>query len=301
MSDAPVWYIGNHGQQTGPVSSRQIVDRIRAGQLTQAVYVYGPQLAGWTPIAAVPEFASAFHPTHTPPPSPPPRRAAPAAADQIDYEIAGSESSWVEITLDPGEACVAEPGALFYLDPGIELDPPAAGETIALTGYRNADRVRRRIAFAAPAPGRIVPLDLREFGGSLRCQGDAFLCAAKGISLASPRALLGRPGVAGLALHALEGAGLAFAHAGGTVVARDLLAKEGLRVDAACVLALEARLALEVQPIPGPPGAAGPTLAFLVGPGRIWLRSLPPARLVGRLARAGGVVRADDRAARPGG
>src|SRR5687767_12313073 len=104
MSDAPIWYIGKNGQQQGPLSSAQIGELIRGAEVDQTAYVYGPQLGGWTPISVVPQFAVLFHAAPLPPP--PPRSAAPAAADQIDFEIFGSEMQFVEITLDPGEACV---------------------------------------------------------------------------------------------------------------------------------------------------------------------------------------------------
>jgi uncharacterized protein (TIGR00266 family) len=313
VSDAPVWYVGQSGQQQGPMSSHQIIDAIRAGHVTQTAYVYGPELGAWTPISAVPQFAALFHAGHMPPP-PPPAAPAPAVADQIDYEIFGGEMQFVEVTLDPGEACVAEAGSFFYMDPGIEMQTVfgdgsqqalqagfmgklmqagkrlLTGESLFMTVYGNGDQVRRKVAFAAPYPGKIIPVDLREHRGQLLCQKDAFLCAAKGIAVGialQKKIGAGLFGGEGFILQKLEGAGLAFVHAGGTIVARDLAAGENLRLDTGCLVAFEQTVAYDIQWIGGVKsalfGGEGLFFASLTGPGRVWLQSLPFSRLAGRM------------------
>jgi uncharacterized protein (TIGR00266 family) len=317
MTDPAVWYLGLNGQQQGPLTGQQIHEMLRAGHVSQAAYVFGPEVSGWTPITAVPAFASAFHPGQLPPPPPPPAGPAPTLADQIDFEIFGSEMQFVEITLDPGEACVAEAGSFFYMDPGIEMqtifgDGSAqsqqsgfmgkllqagkrvlTGESLFMTVFGNADRARRRVSFAAPYPGKIIPIDLRERRGTLLCQKDSFLCAAKGIAVGialNKKLGAGLFGGEGFILQKLEGQGLAFIHAGGTIVARDLAAGETVRLDTGCLVALDTTVNYDIQWIGGVKtalfGGEGLFFATLTGPGRVWLQSLPFSRLAGRMLAA---------------
>lgn len=316
MHDAVTWYIGVGGQQQGPLTAQQIFEMIRAGHVSQQAYVYGPEVPNWTPITAVPTFASAFQHGHAAAqPPPPPAGPAPTLADQIDFEIYGEEMQFVEITLDPGEACIAEAGSFFYMDTGMEMqtifgDGSAAssgfmgkllqagkrvltGESLFMTVFGNADNTRRRVSFAAPYPGKIIPVDLREYNGSLLCQKDSFLCAAKGISvgIAMTKKLgTGLFGGEGFILQKLEGQGLAFVHAGGTIVARDLAAGETLKVDTGCLVAFEPRVNYDIQWVGGVKtalfGGEGLFFATLTGPGRVWLQSLPFSRLAGRMLAA---------------
>jgi len=213
MSDGVVWYLGIQGQQQGPLGTQQIIDMIRAGQVDQTAYVYGQTHPQWTPIAQVAAFAPLFH-AQPPPPPPPPSGPAPLIADQIDFEIVGQEMQFVEIVLDPGEAAIAEAGSFFYMDPGIRMETifgdgsqvqqgffgklaagakrVLTGESLFMTVFGNGARERQKVAFAAPYPGKIVPIDLRQHGGTLLCQKDAFLCAAR----ASPSASHGTSGSA---------------------------------------------------------------------------------------------------------
>lgn len=319
MNDPQVWYVGINGQQQGPLGQQQIFEMVRAGHVTQGAYVYGPGLAAWTPITGVPQFAQAFHGAHLPPPPPPPpAAAAPAFADQIDYEIFGEEMQFVEVTLDPTEACVAEAGSFFYMDPDIEMQTVfgdgsaqhqqsgfmgkllsagkrlVTGESLFMTVFGNAGQERRRVAFAAPYPGKIIPVDLREFGGQLLCQKDAFLCAAKGIAVGvafHKKLGAGFFGGEGFLLQKLEGQGLAFVHAGGTIVARDLAPGETVRLDTGCLVAFEPRVNYDIKWIGGVKsalfGGEGLFFATLTGPGRVWLQSLPFSRLAGRMLAAG--------------
>jgi len=318
MSDASVWYIGIHGQQQGPVGTQQMIDLIRTGQLSTEAYVHGPGLAGWTPITQVAAFAPAFHGAAMPPPPPPPPVGpAPATADQIDFEIFGEEMQFVEITLDPGEAAVAEAGSFFYMEPGVEMktvfgDGSAqsdaqgfmgkllggakrllTGESLFMTIFGNAAGQRRKVAFAAPYPGKIIPMDLHQLGGTILCQKDAFLCAAKGISVGvalNKKVGAGLFGGEGFILQKLEGQGLAFVHAGGTIVTKELAPGEVLRLDTGCLVAFEPRVAYDIQWIGGLKsalfGGEGLFFATLTGPGRVWLQSLPFSRLAGRILAA---------------
>jgi uncharacterized protein (TIGR00266 family) len=315
MSDASVWFIGINGQQQGPVGTQQVIDLIRAGQVTAHAYVFSQGMAGWTPVTQVPAFASALRGGAMPPPPPP--GPAPTAADQIDFEIFGAEMQFVEITLDPGEAAVAEAGSFFYMDPGIEMQTVfgdgssqsqgqgfmgklldgakrvLTGESLFMTVFGNAGQGRRKVSFAAPYPGKIIPVDLRQHGGALLCQKDAFLCAAKGISVGiawNKKIGAGLFGGEGFILQKLEGQGLAFVHAGGTIVSKDLAPGETLRLDTGCLVALEPRVQYDIQWVGGFKtalfGGEGLFFATLTGPGRVWLQSLPFSRLAGRVLAA---------------
>jgi uncharacterized protein (TIGR00266 family) len=239
-----------------------------------------------------------------------------AAADVIDYEIFGEEMQFVEITLDPAEAAVAEAGSFFYMDPGIAMSTVfgdgkpmeqgflaklaqagkrmLTGESLFMTVYANQDAQRRKVAFAAPYPGKIIAMDLRALGGTLLCEKDAFLCAARGISvgIAFQKKLgVGLFGGEGFILQKLEGQGLAFVHAGGTIVARELAAGETLRIDTGCVVAFEPKVQYDVQWVGGVKsalfGGEGLFFAALTGPGKVWLQSLPFSRIARRMVAAG--------------
>ena len=324
MNDG-LWYIGINGQQQGPLGTQQVLDMIRTGHITQSAYVYGQASPKWTPILQVPTFAGAFH-SATPPPPPPPPGPAPTMADQIDFEVFGEEMQFVEITLDPGEAAVAEAGAFFYMDPGIKMETifgdgaqpqqgfmdklvagakrVLTGESMFMTVFGNAATARQKVSFAAPYPGKIIPIDLRAHGGTLLCQKDAFLCAAKGISVGiawNKKIGAGLFGGEGFILQKIEGNGLAFIHAGGTIVARELAAGETLRLDTGCLVAFEPKVNYDIQWVGGFKtalfGGEGLFFATLTGPGRVWLQSLPFSRLAGRMlaaAVASGFGRGDE-------
>jgi uncharacterized protein (TIGR00266 family) len=327
MNDGAIWYIGINGQQQGPLGTQQIIDMIRAGQVNQTAYVYGQSQPQWTPIASVPTFAPAFS-SAAPPPPPPPAGPAPVVADQIDFEIIGNEMQFVEIVLDPGEAAIAEAGAFFYMDPGIKMETifgdgsaqaqnqgffgklaagakrVLTGESLFMTIYGNGAPGRQKVAFAAPYPGKIIPVDLRQHDGVLLCQKDSFLCAAKGISVGiawNKKVGAGLFGGEGFILQKLEGQGLAFVHAGGTVVQKELAPGETLRLDTGCLVAFEPRVNYDIQWVGGFKtalfGGEGLFFATLTGPGRVWLQSLPFSRLAGRMlaaAVAAGFGRGDE-------
>lgn len=316
MNDASVWYIGINGQQQGPLATAAIIELIRSGQVNQTAYVYGQAQPQWTPIAQVAAFAPMFQNAQPPPPPPPPGPA-PMVADQIDFEVFGNEMQFVEIVLDPGEAAIAEAGAFFYMDPGIKMETifgdgshqaqqqgffgklaagakrVLTGESLFMTVFGNGAQTRQKVSFAAPYPGKIIPVDLRQHGGTLLCQKDAFLCAAKGIAVGiawNKKIGAGLFGGEGFILQKLEGQGLAFIHAGGTIVSKDLAAGETLRLDTGCLVAFEPRVNYDIQWVGGFKsalfGGEGLFFATLTGPGRVWLQSLPFSRLAGRMLAA---------------
>ncbi|MCX5741418.1 MAG: AIM24 family protein [Proteobacteria bacterium] len=243
-----LWYVGINGQQQGPFSTQQMTDQIRAGGIAQTAYVYGQHLPAWTPISQIPTFAQVFAQTASvPPPMAPPANLAPVIADEIDFTIGGQEMQFVEIVLDPGEAAIADDGALFFMEAGIRIEPGAG-----LTAYANAANTRQRVAFAPSRPAKIVPIDLRQYGSALLVRTPCLLAAAKGISVVPERDY-----------RRVVGQGLAFLQAGGTLVARELAPGETLRCDARAVVALEPRLSHDDQPI-----------TTIGGPGKLWLQSL---------------------------
>lgn len=237
------------------------------------------------------------------------------AMDVIDYRIFGDDMQFVEVELDPQEAVVGEAGALFYMEDQIRMETIfgdgstsqsgifgsllgagkrlLTGESLFTTVYSNQGIGKKRVAFAAPYPGRIVPVHLAELGGTVLCQKDAFLCAAKGVSLGialQKRLGAGFFGGEGFILQKLEGDGWAFLHAGGTLIEKNLQAGEVLRVDTGCVAAFTAGVDFDIQFVGGVKsalfGGEGLFFANLSGPGKVWLQSLPLARMANRIVGA---------------
>jgi uncharacterized protein (TIGR00266 family) len=307
------WHVSVGGGQEGPFPEDVVRERIRSGQLPPTAYVFRQGMEGWAPIRSQGEFAGDFASVPATPPPPP----AVGAADEIDYEIFGEEMQFVEITLDPDEACVAEAGAFMFMDPGIQMETifgdgsskdqqggvvgkllgagkrVLTGESLFMTVFANTGGGRQKVAFASPYPGKIIAVDLKQHGGTILCQKDAFLAAAKGISvgIAFQRKLgVGLFGGEGFILQKLEGDGLAFVHAGGTIVSRELAAGEVLRVDTGCLVAMEKRVDYDIQTVSGIKtaifGGEGLFFARLTGPGRVWLQSLPFSRLAARVLSA---------------
>jgi uncharacterized protein (TIGR00266 family) len=237
------------------------------------------------------------------------------AMDVVDFEIKGSEMQFVEVELDPGEAAVGEAGSMMFMDAGIGMDTVfgdgsaqqggffgklmgagkrlVTGESLFTTVYTNNVRSKQRVAFAAPYPGKILPMDLRQLGGTLICQKDAFLCAARGVSLGialQQKLGVGFFGGEGFIMQKLEGDGLAFVHAGGTLLKRELQAGQTLLVDTGCVVAYVPSVSFEIQYVGKIKtalfGGEGLFFAKLTGPGTIWLQSLPFSRLASRVFAA---------------
>ena len=313
MSETGQWYVAMNGKQQGPMPASAVLELIRTRQVDRTSYVYAAGGAGasWVPISSVAVFAEALQPAAGLPPPPPPST---GKVDEIDYEVFGEELQFVEITLDPGEACIAEAGAFMYMESGIDLEAifgdgsqkqggglldsllqagkrVLSGASLFMTAFGNRSGERRKVAFAAPYAGKIVPVDLRQYGGVLICQRQAFLCAAKGISVGvefQKRLGAGFFGGEGFILQKLEGDGLAFIHAGGTIVPRDLKPGETLRMDTGCLVAMERSVTYDVQYVGNVKtalfGGEGVFLAALTGPGRVWIQSLPFSRVADRIA-----------------
>ena len=233
----------------------------------------------------------------------------------IDYKIHGDDMQFVEVELDPNEAMVAESGAMMFMEDGIAMEAIfgdgsqqhsgfmgallgagkrlLTGESLFMTAYQNQSGVKRRMAFGAPYPGKILPVPLREVGGELIAQKDAFLCAAKGVSIGiafQKKLGAGLFGGEGFILERLTGDGLAFIHAGGTLYERTLAPGETLRIDTGCIVAFQPSVDYDIQFVGGFKtalfGGEGLFFATLRGPGKIWLQSLPFSRLAGRIYAA---------------
>ncbi len=230
-----------------------------------------------------------------------------ATADVIDYKIYGDDMQLVEIELDPGEAVRAEAGAMMYMEDGIEMQTSTGGgmfkgfkrmftgESFFITTFLYNGSGKGHAAFAAPYPGRIIPIDLRSFGGSFLCQKDAFLCAAQGVEIEvafTKKIGAGLFGGEGFILQRLEGDGLAFIHAGGAIIKKELSRGESLRVDTGCLVAFSPSIDYDIQFVGGFKnalfGGEGMFLATITGPGRVYLQSLPFSRLADRIAAASG-------------
>jgi uncharacterized protein (TIGR00266 family) len=233
-------------------------------------------------------------------------------AHEIDYQIHGHEMQFVEIELDPGESAVSEAGSLMYKDTSVDMSTVfgdgagqsggfmdllvgagkrvLTGESLFTTVFTHNGSGKARVAFAAPYPGTILALDLDNFGRKLVCQKDAFLAAAKGVSIGiafQKRVLTGLFGGEGFIMQKLEGDGLVFVHAGGALVERELKAGEELHVDTGCLVALTQTVDYDVVRVGGVKsmifGGEGVFFARLRGPGHVWLQSLPFSRLAGRI------------------
>jgi uncharacterized protein (TIGR00266 family) len=307
-----MWYVAIGGEQQGPYEEAQLLEMVRSGSVGRDAHVFTEGFKNWEPISSRPEFSGAFGAAPAPPPPP-----VQGGAHEIDYEIFGEEMQFVEITLDPQEACIAEAGAFMYMDPGIQMETifgdgssqadaggfmgkllsagkrVLTGESLFMTVFGNGAQQRQKVAFASPYPGGIIPVDLSRHGHALICQKDAFLCAAKGIAvgIAFQKKLgAGFFGGEGFILQKLEGDGLAFVHAGGMIVQRELQAGETMRLDTGCLVAMESQVSYDIQMVPGVKtalfGGEGLFYAALTGPGQVWIQSLPFSRLAGRIYAA---------------
>ncbi|TZG27246.1 AIM24 family protein [Sphingomonas montanisoli] len=240
-------------------------------------------------------------------------------ADDIDFEIKGQELQFVEIELDPGESAVAEAGALVWKDAAVGMTTVfgdgsggagggfmdkllgagkrlVTGESLFTTVFTHNGSGKARVAFASPTPGSILPIRLDQLGGTLICQKDSFLCAAKGVSIGiafQRRIMTGLFGGEGFVMQKLDGDGWVFVQMGGTVIERELAAGEELHVDTGCIAAFTPSVEFDLIAAGGVKsmlfGGEGAFFARLRGPGKVWVQSLPFARLAGRmLAAAGG-------------
>lgn len=305
MAGEAGWYYVKDGKTIGPMAREELV-RSLSSAAGPGTLVWGPGVSEWTEAKHVVALGAGTTQRVVPPKAPKARR-----ADEIDYEIFGDDMQFVEVTLDPGEVVVAEAGAMMYMSSGIEMqtvfgDPSkeqgflgklfdagkrmVTGESLFLTTFGATGSRREQVAFAAPYPGKIIPMHLDELGGELICQKDAFLCAARGVQIGiafQKRILAGLFGGEGFILQRLTGDGLAFIHAGGTIHRRELQAGDMLRLDTGCLVALQPSVDYDIQMARGFKnaifGGEGLFLATLRGPGTVWLQSLPFTRLAGRI------------------
>lgn len=303
------WYIAHQGQQVGPFSANQIIQALRSGSYSQETLVWRQGFHDWTTISQIQELQHSS--SYSTPPLP---DGITTVAHEIDYEIYGTEMQFVEIELDPQESAVAEAGSMMYMSDGIQMETIfgdgsqasdsgnfmdkmlgagkrlITGESLFTTVFTHLGANKGKVAFASPYPGKIIPLDLRNYSNKIVCQKDAFLCAAKGVSIGVEfqkkigTALFGGEG---FIMQKLEGDGLIFVHAGGTIVEKELKAGETLRVDTGCLVALTQQVNYDIEFVGGVKsalfGGEGFFFATLRGPGHAWLQSLPFSRLAGRI------------------
>jgi uncharacterized protein (TIGR00266 family) len=239
------------------------------------------------------------------------------AMHEVDYEILGDDLQFVKIELDPGEAVVAEAGGMMYMENDIAMETIfgdgsqqsqqggimgallgagkrlLVGESLFMTVFANQGQQKRKVAFAAPYPGKIIAVHLAELGGEIIAQKDSFLAAAKGVSISiafQKRLGVGLFGGEGFIMQRLTGDGWAFLHAGGTIEQRELAAGETLRVDTGCIVGLGRTVDYDIEMVKGVKswifGGEGLFFATLRGPGHVWLQSLPLSRLAGRIFAA---------------
>ena len=304
------WYYAQGGHTVGPLGKEELIAKLPSLQGGETL-VFGPAVGSWTAAKHVSGLGVSGTPSAAPPP--PTRR-----ADEIDYEITGDDMQFVEVELDPGEMVLAEAGAMMYMTPGIKMeskfgDPSKddeglldkvftagkrllTGESLFMTTFTAEGPGQDRVAFAAPYPGRIIPMDLAQLGGELLCQKNSFLCAARGVSIGiafTKKLGAGLFGGEGFILQRLTGDGIAFVHAGGTLCHRQLQTGEMLRVDTGCIVSFDPSVQYDIKFVGGFKntlfGGEGLFFATLTGPGNVWLQSLPFARLADRIHATGGL------------
>ena len=322
MDGSNQWYMAIGGHQVGPVAQGEIISNLQNGSIDAETLVFTTGMSAWQKVKEVAAFAAYVRSPgaaaagqgpaapFTPPPAPGRR------AHDIDFEIHGNEMQFVEVALDPGEGAVAEAGAMMYMTSGIQMETIfgdgsqkqskgvmdallgagkriLTGESLFMTVFSNQGQGKHKVAFGAPYPGKIIPMDLRALGGHLVCQKDSFLCAARGVSvgIAFQKKLgVGLFGGEGFIMQKLEGDGLCFVHAGGTIHHFELAVGETIRVDTGCLVALQQSVNYDIQFVGGIKtalfGGEGIFFATLQGPGRVWLQSLPLSRMADRIYAA---------------
>lgn len=321
MDGSNQWFMAIGGHQVGPVTQQEIITNLQNGSIDAETLVFSAGMTQWQKVKDVPAFAPFIKGvggaaagqapgSFTPPPAPGRR------AHDIDFQIQGTEMQFVEVELDPGEGAVAEAGAMMYMTQGIQMETIfgdgsrqqstgvldallgagkrlVTGESLFMTVFTNQSGGKQKVAFGAPYPGKIIPMDLRALGGHLVCQKDSFLCAARGVSIGiafQKKLGVGLFGGEGFIMQKLEGDGLCFVHAGGTIQHFDLGPGETLRVDTGCLVALQPSVNYDIQFVGGIKtalfGGEGVFFATLQGPGRVWLQSLPFSRMADRIYSA---------------
>ncbi|HEO98222.1 MAG: AIM24 family protein [Campylobacterales bacterium] len=312
------WFLEfENGKKHGPISMDEA--RIFAAEDTNG-YAWRDGFSDWKPIEQIQELsdpANTLINTKTTPPS----RATVGStnkADEVDYEIFGEDIQYIEIELDPTESAIAEAGAMMYKHVDIQMDTVfgdssgskedigsffdklvgagkrlVTGESLFTTVFTHMGKGKAKVAFGAPYPGRIIPVDLSKMGGTLICQKDCFLCAAKGVSIGlylQKKILTGLFGGEGFIMQKLEGDGLVFIHAGGMLKEIELKEGEEFHLDTGCLVAMQPHVRFDIVQAGGIKtglfGGEGFFFAKLQGPGKVWIQSLPFSRLAGRMLSA---------------
>lgn len=242
---------------------------------------------------------------------------------EIDYKIFGEEMQCVQIELDPNETVIGEPGSFMMMDNDVQMETIfgdgsqqqggilgklfsagkrlLTGENLFMTAFTNTGNGKKHVSFASPYPGKIVPMDLAQLGGKVICQKDAFLCAAKGVAVGiqfQRKLGTGLFGGEGFIMQKLEGDGMAFVHAGGTIVERVIQPGETLKIDTGCIVAYTQEVDFDIQFVGGIKntffGGEGVFFATLRGPGKVWIQSLPISRLASRIIQYGSFNRKEE-------
>ena len=306
------WNYSITANQHETAQETELPNLVTGGILDKSTLVWTDGMAAWEPAGkALPHLFATDAVTAGPPPLPATPAAASKRSHEIDFEIHGDDLQMVEVELDPGETVIAEAGGMCFMEENIEFETRMGdgsspgggffgalksvgkrvltGESLFMTHFTNRGGQKRKVAFAAPYPGKIIPLDLAKLGGEIICEKDAFLCAALGTSVGiafNKKLGAGLFGGEGFILQRLQGDGLAFVHAGGTIIRRDLKG-ETLRVDTGCLVAMTAGVQYDIQRAGNLKsmifGGEGLFLATLRGHGTVWLQSLPFSRLADRI------------------
>ena len=317
MADNCIWYLAVGGQVQGPFSPEEMLLKIKSGAIQGETMTYAQgAVPGWTPLSEIESFAVPLKRQVFLPPIPVGGRS--SKADVVDYNIYGDDMQFVEIELDPGEAVVAEAGGMMYMEPGIEMETifgdgssqgvdegwwgalksagkrVLTGESLFMTVFTHKGAGgKSRVAFAAPYPGKIMVIDLAAVGGTFICQKEAFLCGAKGVAVGialQKKFGVGLFGGEGFIMQKLEGDGLVFCHAGGTIIEKELAPGQTLRIDTGCVVGYSPSVQFDIQMVGSVKsalfGGEGLFFATLTGPGKVWLQSLPFSRLASRIFAA---------------
>ena len=304
-----VWYLEVDNKPVGPYSANQIRNGLTLDKVSPDWLLFGPGMNKWEPVG--------WHPVFNPEIAEKQIESLPQATfhqnqlvHDIDFEIHGDDMQFVEVELDPGEAVFAEAGAMMYMDDSIAMETVfgdgtqsgvfekllgagkrvLTGESLFMTTFTNAGEGKKRVSLSAPYPGKIIPINLPEVGGELICQKDAFLCAAKGVAVDiyfQKRIGVALFGGEGFVMQRLQGDGLAFIHAGGTLHNIQLEAGQRIKVDTGCLVAMERQVNFEIEFVGGIKsaffGGEGFFFATITGPGNVWLQSMPFSRLAARM------------------
>lgn len=315
--DMKTWHYANSSNDQSQVAESELPGLVQSGAITAQTKVWSSGMASWEPAGEM--LPQLFGVTESPGGPPPVPSGPPVIAQQsheIDYEIFGDDLQIVEVELDPGETVIAEAGAMNYIEADITFEAKMGdgsnptegvmgkllsvgkraltGESIFMTHFTHSGASgKRRAAFAAPFPGKIIPVNLSDIGGEIICQKDSFLCAALGTQVTitlQKRLGVGFFGGEGFILQKLRGDGKAFLHAGGTIITRELVEGEVLRVDTGCLVAFSTFVDYNIERAGNLKsmvfGGEGLFLATLRGPGKVWLQSLPFSRLADRIIKS---------------